>query len=69
MEEYLVEYNGTNPQDFLDEMQEELERRIEAAESINKTKPYKHIYKYMKNRQMCQIVCLFLKGRTMSFNL
>ncbi len=31
-EEYLVEYNGTNPQDFLDEMQEELERRIEAAE-------------------------------------
>lgn len=31
-EEYLVEYNKCQPEDFLDEMQEELDRRIEAAE-------------------------------------
>ena len=32
-ENYLEVYNNSNPQDFIDEMQEELERRIEIAES------------------------------------
>ena len=31
-EEYMEAYNACNPQDFLDEMQEELDRRIEEAE-------------------------------------